>query len=249
MKKWIIRIAVGVIALLVIGIIVTVFFLGSIVKTGFETVGPKLTKVDMRLGAANISPFSGSCELKDMFIGNPEGFKTPSAIKVGDVKVTVKISSLLSDVIEVEEINIQSPEITLEGTFSGSNLGKILDNLNAAAGGAEAKKPEQPKKQKKVFIKDVVVNGGKINMSMTGLGGSAVPIPLPPVHLQNIGSKENGVTTAQAAQTIMKEVVSSVTTAASTAATDLGKGVKEIGTDTKEGANKAIEGIKGLFKK
>ena len=69
-----------------------------------------------------------------MFVGNPEGYQTPSAIKLGDIALAVEPGSLLSDTLVVDEINIQAPEITFEGTLSGNNLSKILQNLEAATG-------------------------------------------------------------------------------------------------------------------
>lgn len=249
MKKWIVRLLIGAVVLLIVAIAGTFFFLNSIVKTGFETVGPKITKVDMHLGKANLSPLSGNCQLTDLIIGNPEGFKTPSAIKVGDVKVALKVGSVFSDVIQVDEINIQAPEITLEAGFSGSNLSKILDNLNSFAPPAQNTTPaEKPKKEKNIYIKDVVIKGGKVNVSITALGGKVIPVPLPPLHLQNIGSKEKGVSMAEASKQIMESILGGATKASQEVVSGLGKGLKEVGTGAKDGASKAVNGIKSLFK-
>ena len=101
MKKWILR-AVAAVGVLVVLVLVFVFInLNSVVKKGVETVGPKLTKVDVRLGSANLSPMSGNGELSKLFVGNPEGYKTASAIEVGNVKVGVKLSSALSDTVVI----------------------------------------------------------------------------------------------------------------------------------------------------
>src|SRR5689334_10844509 len=140
MKKLIVRILLGVVALGIIALVVVFFSLNSIVKKGVETVGPQITKVDVKLDAANISPFGGSGQLTKFVVGNPEGYKTPSAIQVGDVKVAVKVGSVFSDTIVVDSINIQAPEITLEGTLTGNNLSKILDNLSST----EEKEKKEP---------------------------------------------------------------------------------------------------------
>src|SRR5579859_2847802 len=117
MKKILVRLLLGIVVLLVIAVVVVFFSLNSIVKKGVETVGPAITKVPVTLGAADISPLSGSGKLTKLFVGNPEGYKTPSAMEFGSIKVGVKIASVLSDTIVVNEINIQAPEITLEGTL------------------------------------------------------------------------------------------------------------------------------------
>lgn len=137
MKKRLILILAVIAAVLLAGVFVVFLSLNSIVKKGFEAVGPKLTQVEMRLAGVNLSPLSGSGQLKGLFIGNPQGFKTESAIQVGEVKVAMKPMSLLSDTIVVEDVTVQAPEITFEWSLSGSNLGKILANLEEAVGGKD----------------------------------------------------------------------------------------------------------------
>jgi len=252
MKKIIIRLFLIVVVLLIAALVAVFFSLNSIVKKGVETLGPQMTKVEVRLGSADISPLSGSGQLKKLFVGNPEGCKTPSAIEIGSVKVAVKIGSVLSDTIVVDEINIQAPEITLEGTLSGNNLSKILDNLNSASG-TEKPKTETPakKSEKKFIVKDIQINGGKINVSlnMAVLGGKSLTVPLPPVHLQDIGKAENGVTSAQLVTAIMKPLLAATTEAATKAITDLGSGLKDVTKGGVNELNKATKGISDLFKK
>src|ERR1043165_6006064 len=90
MKKLVIRIALGVVILVIVALVVVFFSLNTIVKKGVETVGPKLTQVDMRLKAAELSPLSGNGRLTGLFVGNPQGYQTPSAIQVGDIKVGLR---------------------------------------------------------------------------------------------------------------------------------------------------------------
>ncbi len=254
MKKLIIRIVAGVVLLAIIALVVVFFSLNSIVKKGVETVGPKLTKVEMRLNSANLSPFSGRGQLSGLFVGNPQGFKTPSAITVGDIKVGVQPSSVMSDTVVIDEVTVKAPEITFEGSLSGNNLSQILANLDAATGGGDkAAKPAEPakKSEKKFYVKDVAINDGKIHLSVTTLGGKAVTLPLPPVHLQNIGSREQGVSAAELAKQIMKEITANATKAVGDAmAKGLDQGVKEIGKEATGQLDKAAKGaLKDLFKK
>src|SRR5262245_1025482 len=160
MKKWILRIVIlGVIVLAaIVGCIF--YFLNDIVKKGVETVGPKVTQTEVRLARAKLSPFSGQGQLSGIFVGNPEGFKSESAIKVGDVKVAVNGPSVLKDTVVVDSIHVQAPEITFEGGLTGSNLGKLLDNIEAAAGGSGAKDTPAEKSTgstKKFKVKDVLI--------------------------------------------------------------------------------------------
>ncbi len=251
MKKWIIRIVVAGVVLVVVALAMVFFNLNSIVKKGVETVGPQLTKVDVKLGSAKLSPFNGNGELSKLFVGNPEGYKTPSAIEVGNVRVAVKLRSALSDTIVVDEVNIKEPIITFEGGLTGNNLMKILQNLDGAPEDVKPTPKGKPASEggKKFFVKDVMINGGKINISITGLGAKSMTVPLPTIHLTNIGSENNGVTAAQLCKEILKPLVASAMKAGMEAITGLGGNVKDLGKGAAESAGKTVEGLKGIFKK
>ncbi len=260
MKKIVIRVVLALVCLGVLALVILFFSLNGIVKKGVETVGPRLTGVEVTLGAAEISPFSGSGKLTKIFVGNPEGYKTPSAIAVGSAQVVVKVGSVLSDVIVIDEINVQEPEITLEGSFSGNNLTKILSNVEGANNGQPPPKPANapaepatPKKQKKFIVKDFVINGGKINLSLNlpVLGGHSATAPLPPIHLTNIGVAEGGVTASELVLTIGKPLVTAVLKAAEAEVGSLGKGAQDLikPQNVQQGIQKGLNGIGDLFKK
>ena len=54
MKKLLLSVVVVLVVLAVVGGIVGSFFLGPIVKTGIETVGPKMTQVFIRVDAVTL---------------------------------------------------------------------------------------------------------------------------------------------------------------------------------------------------
>jgi uncharacterized protein involved in outer membrane biogenesis len=241
MKKWLFRSIIAGVVLVVLIVGGVLFFLNDIVKTGFERVGPAVTKVDMRLKAAAISPFSGNAHLTGIFVGNPQGYKTESAMKVGDVKVVLSVASALSDTVLIESIKVKAPEITFEGGLTGNNLSKILENVEAAAGGKSTDPATNAATAKKFRVKDVVVEGGRIHISTLGQN---LTVPLPPVHLQNIGTDGEGVNAAELTRQIIKPLLASATRAATEAL------AKDINVKTAtERVDKATKGIKGLLGK
>ncbi len=133
MKKLIVRIFVGLVIVLVLVAIGSIFFLGTIVKAGVEKVGPRVAKVPVKLDSASISLFSGSGTLKGLVIGNPEGYKTPEAMKLGRVSLSIAPGSVLKEKKHIRAIRIEGPEITYETDLKGSNLGKLLDNVGGSA--------------------------------------------------------------------------------------------------------------------
>ena len=250
MKKWIIRVAV-ILVVVVVAVVVLLFTnLNSIVKGGVEKVGPQITKTELRLAKANISPLSGSGQLTGLLVGNPEGYKTESAIKVGDVKVVLKMASVMRDTVEIESVNIQAPEITFDGGLGDNNLSKILDNVKAATGGNEKKEPKSPPAGpgKKFRVQDVVMQGGRIHVNFTALGASkSFDLPLGDIHLRNIGSDGSGVNVAELTRELMEPLLTAAIKAV--AESNLGKEIKNIGKGALDDVNKATKGIKELFKK
>jgi len=245
MKKLILKILAGVVVLIIVALVAIFFSLNSIVKKGVETVGPQLAKVDVQLKRASLSPMSGKGQLTGLVIGNPEGYKTPSAISVGDVKMALEVSSVFSDTVVVDSVNIQAPEVTLEGSLTGgNNLSKILSNLEAATGGGvKTEKTESAESQKKFIVKDLLIQDGKVHLSATALGGKAYTVPLPVVHLQDIGTSEKGVSAAELSKKIMQSLLANVLKAAQENLS--AKDLENMGKGT---LDKATQGLKDLFK-
>lgn len=246
MKKWIIRLVVAGVVLVIVAVVAVLLSLNTIVKKGVETVGPMIVKVDVKLGSASISPFSGSVQLSGLAVGNPPGYKSPSAIKVGSIKVVADLASALTDTIKVNSINIQAPEITCEGGLGGINLKDIQKNL-ASTAGASKDSAAAPASEggKKFYVKDIVIEGGKISVALNELGGKGLVVPLPPIHLQNIGSETMGVT----ANELVSQVLEPILSGAIKAALEGGGALGEAGKGATEQINKVGKGIKGLFGK
>ena len=257
MKKLIVKVALVLVLLLVVAIAASFFFLGSIVKKGVETVGPQITKTEMKLESATLSVLSGSGTLRGLRVGNPEGFQTASAIKVGSVSVGVKPASIFSDKIHVTHVNVQAPEITFEGSLKGNNLSKLLENVQSASGGAgkSGGAAEDSTSSKKFQVDDFLISGGIIHLSVNvpGVGGKSATVPLPEIHLTALGQGSEGITAADLTKKVLNELLLKAIPAAEKAMVDLGKGVtdavKDLSKNPGSAVDKAARGVTDLFKK
>jgi len=125
MNKWVKRLLIGgvsVALLVLIGLGVLYVCLGSIIKTGVETLGPKITKCSVTVEQIDVAPLAGRVEIHKMVVGNPEGFKTESAFALHHIRVALDARSLLSNRIHIHEILIDGPEITYEVGSPGAIL-------------------------------------------------------------------------------------------------------------------------------
>lgn len=264
MKKKLIWI-LGVFVLLVLVLFVFGFiFLGGVVKAGVEKVGPMVTKVPVKLDAATLSVFNGSGELKGLEVGNPEGYKTPNAIKVGNVAVSVSPGSVFGSKIVVHSVRVDAPEITYEASgIKDNNLSKILANVQSLAG--TNKEPAAATGSKKgLQVDEFVITGGKIHMSATMLGGKTATLPLPEIRLAAMGQGPEGITPVEMTEKVLSAVVNGTLKAVAEGAAALGKeavgaaanagkegvdSAKKLGTEGAKALEKAGSGIGDMFKK
>jgi hypothetical protein len=259
MKKIFWIVVIGAVVLIVVAGIAVGLSLGNIVKAAIETVGPKITQVSIKVDAVKLSILTGSARVEGLVVGNPEGYKTPQAISVGTAAVGVNPFSILSDKIVVRSIEVREPEITFEGNpFSGNNLSKIRDNVNAAAVASQKPSTSQTAQAasnpgKKLEVDDFLITGAKVHVSLTGMGGKEMTLPLPDIHLTDLGKGADGITATELTRRVLDTLTTATVKAVANAATNVGKSAenlgKEAGKTASESVNKVTKGIGGLFKK
>jgi uncharacterized protein involved in outer membrane biogenesis len=255
MKKIIVGALIALVVVLVLAVLAVGLFLDIAIKRGVETLGPRLTKVDVTLQSASLSLLSGSGSIKGLMVGNPQGFKTPSAIQVGTASLSLEPRSLLSDKIVVRSINVQGPEITFETDLKNNNLKRILANVQeTTSGGAkEPAKPQEPgqpkeaKPAKKLQVDDFVISGGKVHVTVTALGGQSATIPLPDIRLQSLGKGSEGITPGELAKLVLEAIEKGATEAAAENVTEIGKAAINFTKDPNQAGSNALNSVtKGL---
>ena len=249
----------GIMVLLIVAALVLLSLsLNSIIKTGVETLGPQITGTPVTLDQADLSVLSGQGELQGLLVPNPPGFQTKYAFELGRVFVNADIESVVSDTIMIKEIIIEAPEITFEGTLSGSNITKIQENVDkfsASVGGKDddddEKYEEEESAEKKVQIDHFILKNAQVNISTPILQGQDVAIPLPEIHLRDIGKQSGGATLKEVSSLIFSAIDKAIVQAVSKSGKLVEHGLKKIeehlGGAAKEGASKVLKGVKGIF--
>ena len=241
MKKILIRALIGVAILVIVAVVIISLSLNGIVKKGVETIGPQIAKVEIKLDSVSLSVLSGSGRVKGLVVGNPEGYKAPQAISVGMASVSVSPGSVFSDKVVVRSIQVDSPEITFEGNPMKNNLSQILDNVNASTGGGKDSTQAEAGPGKKLQVNDFLITGAKVHV------GSGVTVPLPDVHLTDLGTGPEGITVADLTQRILSAVVTS--TLKTVAEKGVSEASKQAGEAVSGTLDKAGKGLGDLFKK
>ena len=271
MKKWIFIGLGAIVVLLIVVVVFGISKLGPIVKLAVNTYGPKITDTELRVDDVGISIFSAEAKLQKFFLGNPEGFKSPSAMKVGSVYVDVDQGSITKDPIIINKVEVIGPEITYEKRGKTDNFKSILNNVQKNVPKGESAKKESAKEGpgKQLIINDFIVKNGKVNLSMEVPGGmlsdQEIKTDLPDIHLKDIGKKKGGASAAEVAKEIFAALYGKITSPAVIGALDSqlkklgGAGIAELEKVTSGAAGiagdagKQAEGVadkvKGLFEK
>jgi len=240
---------IGILVVLVLICAVLLFaaskFVGQGIAAGVEKFGPELTKTDIALESVELSAFSGSGTINGLVLGNPEKFKTESAIKVGRMHLDLVPMSVLSDKIVIEEISIDGPEITYEFGLGTSNIGQILKNIEEFTGDSEEE--ESSDSGKNIQIDLLKITNGKIKVSGQLLQGQALMIPLPPITIEGIGQdSEDGTSIGEAMKVIFSAINAETISEVGKSGKIVGDQLKNIGETTKESVGGLLKGLKNI---
>jgi uncharacterized protein involved in outer membrane biogenesis len=244
MKK-LLKIMLVLVVLVAAAAIVLTLFLDKGIKRAVEVVGPRLMQVDVRLDKVNLSLFSGRVELEGLYIGNPEGYQSDSAIELGSLVLAAQPRSILSDKMVIRSLNLNAPVVTLEGGLKENNLRTILDNLNESMEDLQTPgredKDESDDAKRKLQVDELVVAGGKVHVWMSVLGSRATTIDLPEIRMTDLGRGPEGITTAELTDRLLRVILEKATVAAAGALA--GSSPEEVAAELKRAGEEAADKV------
>lgn len=230
MKKSLRNTLIVLVAIVVVAYFGLTFFLGSVVRAGVNHFGPQILVAKVELKGASLSPLTGSGTLTGLTVGNPnpKEWGDANAFSLGKVHLAMKPFSIFGDHIVIDEIDIENPEFFYETHLYKSNVGDLLKNVESATGNNSAEAKTKSGKPLKFEVKHFHLAGGKVKV---GVGAAAVTLPLPPIDLTDLGTKEGGITSGQLAFAIMRSVTSDIASTVTSAAGKLGGSMGGAATD------------------
>jgi hypothetical protein len=242
MKRWLL-IGGGLgVSLIVLIIVVSVYVyssLDSLIKAAVEKVGSKITQVEVQLDEVEVSITSGQGTLRGLTVGNPKGFETENAFRLGEISLKIDVGTVTKDTVVIKEILISAPQVTYELGTGGSNIDVIRRNVAAfmAAQRTGSEGESKPKngddEGRKLIIEDLYVRDGKVRVSASMLKGKTLSASIPNIHLTDIGKKKGGATPGEVVDKVIGAIGQGTQKAVATL--NLGK----VADVAKEGAAKA----------
>lgn len=197
MKKKLLIAAGTVVAIPLLVLAGVVLFIDPIVGAGVRKAGSAALKVPVRLNHASIH-FAGRAELVGLSISNPEGYSEPRAVAFDRFVSTLRPRELLHEVIHIDEVTVEKPELTLELVGTKSNLSVLMANLPKTDEKADVKS-----EGKKFLIRKMRIEKGVVRFRSDLLPGGAKTLSLPSMELDNLGTAEGGATTGEILKAIL----------------------------------------------
>ena len=189
--------------------------INPIIKDSVETYGSEITKVAVKLNEVDISPWSGEGKLAGLTVGNPKGYQTDNAFSLGVVSIKLDTSSVTGDTVIIHEIVIAAPQVTYELGPGGSNIDVIRKNVDGFMGGGGTPSGEAKSEDggTKIIIENLIIRDGNISVSAALLQGKKLSVPLPGIHLKDIGKDQGGASPGEVVDQIMASVTEGATKA------------------------------------
>ena len=223
---------------LVVLVLLLLWQIDRVAATATRTVGSAITGTKVDVESISIRPLAGAVKIKGFTVGNAEGFHNPTAIKVGNLHVALNISSVLTDKIVVDHLEISDVAIDMEyGISKGSNLDALLKNVEKNTGADKKKAEEKPAAQKQVVIRKLILKDSKVTVS-SGLLKTTMSIPLVPISMENVGEKTD---MAGAVQEVLVRIISEIANVVNFDA--IGKGIVSGADAVGKGANAVGKGV------
>ncbi len=260
------KIAVAVVVLVLIlgaGLYYGWSHLDMMVRAEIEKYGSAATQTQVKLAQVHLSLTSGEGKLGGLSVANPKGYSSAKAFDLGSIDVGIDLNSVRgTGPIVISKVIIDKPQVSYELDNGGnSNLQTLQHNAesfaNSAAGndsgaGGSTNPSTGSGSGRKIIIKDLEINNGQVSVSQSMMQGKQLSVPLPTIHLTNVGQSSGGATAAEIAQ----QVISSITAGASKAAiVDLAKEkingvlkdvpVKAIGGGAADAIGNQLKGVLG----
>ena len=180
------------------------FYLGSAAKAGIEFAGESALKTEVSVDSLSLSPLNGKTSIRGLSIANPAGFSEGPAILLGAIEAEVD-KSIFGDTVEIELLRLAQPQINYEAKIMSDNLRALLANLPSGDDGAASE--SAPASTKKILLKRLEILGPQLAI-VTGLGSTQVT--LPDIILTDIGGTGGGASAAEAAEIVLRALISSI---------------------------------------
>jgi len=184
--------------------------LDHIVARGITRYGSQMTAAKVTVEGVQLRGADGIGVVRGLVVGNPSGFRTDHALKVGVIEVQVDVRTLTDPVVVIKRIVIDSPDVIYEKGETLTNFDAIQQNIarsladGSSSPSGDASASASP--QRRLIVEELVVRNAHAQATAPLLMGKTVSATLPDIHLRQLGRAEGGLTPAQLGQIVARAI-------------------------------------------
>ena len=189
------------------------FFAESVIKYSIEKYSPQILGVQVNVSSVSTSVSNQSISFNGIRVQNPKGFKNANVMEFAKVNASLNLESLNESTIKVYNLEFFNPTINYEINEEGKdNLRTLIKQVKRknSSNNKKLDDGESNKESKKVIIRNLVIDGMKLNVSFPP-SPSHKTLNIPRLKIQNIGKNENGITYGNAAEVILLKLQEHIT--------------------------------------
>ena len=216
--------------LILIAVILT-FTIDNIVRSAIESRGSDILQTELSVDNVSIYLLSGSGSVEGLTIANPDEFEDGEALTISSIRLNLDVSTLLSDTVVVNELRIRDLDVNYRLKATGSNLGKLIDNLENYSAGTD------DEAESNMIIDLFVMEESTVSIDTQFEELQAISVNIPYVEREGIG-RDDDQTVSEGIRNILEIIISRVSDIAFDAVKD--EGAEKI-------LDKAGDAIKDVF--
>jgi len=200
-----------ILVLLICSVAAVVIFADRALKIGIETAVTKTLSVKTTLGSVHLSILGGWIRLDDLEISNPPGYQYDKLIGLKKVEVQVDINSLLSDTVNIKQIQLDGIDLTIEQkSITGNNLNDVINSLKPAEQKESPQTSEKPGKKLHIDCLDITNVSVKAKLLPIPGKSDTVTLKLAPIKMTDLGG-DNKLDIAALSSKILAAIAKGVT--------------------------------------
>jgi hypothetical protein len=184
--------------------------LNEFVKQQIETIGSDVTGQTVSVATVDIKLTQGAGSILGLNLTNPEQYKQPQALALGEVTLDINLKSLTKSPIIIDAIIIRDPkffaEITSDGNSNIQDLIAAIDKSTKTQATATTETADGGE-ETKLSVSKIVLEGTELMVDLSALGNKAHSVVIPSIHLRGVGGKE-GLPASQLGSAIAKQALS-----------------------------------------
>ena len=156
MKKAV-KITLIVLASIIVLLVASPLWLGSVSKIVAESVVPDITGTDFEIDDLSINPYNGQVRAEGILLKNPKGFRDADAVRVGHVDIKLSMQSLKTNVIVIESVLIKDLFVSYVSSNGTNNFEYISsyaskDEETIATSEVERKSHKRKRKKRRLLL-------------------------------------------------------------------------------------------------